>query len=86
MVDRLQLRKDLSWRAVGDEIVVLDLRTTSYFAVQGAAVTMWALLVDGTDEDGLVSAVLAEYDVDADQARADVAAFVSDLRTRDLLR
>lgn len=82
----VQLRKELSWRKVGDEIVVLDLRASVYFAVQGAGAAIWERLASGAREAELVEAVLEEFDVETDQAEADIASFLADLDTRGLLR
>ena len=46
---------------------------------------LWDLLAKGADEDSLVSAVLGEYDVDGETARADVKKFVETLKGADIL-
>ncbi len=40
---------------------------------------LWDGLVAGKDEDGLVSALLGEYEVDEATARADVKKFINNL-------
>ena len=45
---------------------------------------LWGQLGADTTEDALVQALLAEYAVDDETARADVAAFLGKLRAADL--
>lgn len=46
---------------------------------------LWKLLENGADEDGMVKALLAEYEVEEEVARADVKAFVNKLTEAGLL-
>ena len=46
---------------------------------------LWKKLQDGTDEEGLVKALLEEYEVEEDLARKDVKAFVEKLQGAKLL-
>ena len=46
---------------------------------------LWEQLGANTTKDALVEALLAEYAVDEDMARADVATFLEKLRDADLL-
>lgn len=45
------------------------------------AVVMWDLLENDTTPEALLAAILAEYDVTAEQAKADIAEFLQQLRT-----
>ena len=46
---------------------------------------LWQLLEQDTDEEALVSALLAEYDVDVETARKSVAGFVAKLKENDFV-
>jgi hypothetical protein len=46
---------------------------------------LWKKLQDGADEEGLVKALLEEYEVEEDLARKDVKAFVEKLQGAKLL-
>lgn len=46
---------------------------------------LFRALEKGTDEEGLIAALLAEYDVDADTAKRDVRAFLDTLRSATVL-
>ncbi|HEX2086432.1 MAG TPA: PqqD family protein [Solirubrobacteraceae bacterium] len=83
---RLRLRAErLEWRAVGDEVVALDLADSTYLAVGAVGAAMWPKLADGTDLDELVGVVVERFEVDEPTARRDIAAFVDELAERDLL-
>lgn len=74
----LRLRTDeLSWRRVDDEIVVLDMRSSAYYAVNGTGATLWEHLQAGCDRDQLVQAVVAEHDISLQESERDVDAFVA---------
>ncbi len=45
---------------------------------------LWEKLVDGTTKEELVEAMLAEYDVDAATATADIERFLTKLEEADL--
>lgn len=46
---------------------------------------LWRKLQDGSDEEALVSALLEEYDIDADTAKRDVLAFVQRIKEAGLV-
>jgi hypothetical protein len=75
----------LSWRQLDDNIMLLDIATSSYLSITGAGSVIWIALVAGSTVNQLVSTVLAEFDVDRATAAADVASFLADLEARGLL-
>lgn len=82
---RLTLHKQLSWRTVGDSIVVLDLRTSRYLSVTGSGKLIWEMLAEGATEDEIVAGVLTEYDVEEAVGRSEVLRFLDTLRDKQLL-
>ena len=40
--------EELSWRQVGDEIIVLDLRSNAYLSINQSGTALWDMLVEGT--------------------------------------
>lgn len=77
--------EDLSWRQVGDEIVVLDLRSNAYLSINQSGTALWELLVDGSTPATMEARLVSDFGVDDDQARADVEAFVAMLDEQGLL-
>jgi len=81
-----KLRADaVDWREVEGEVVVLDRMSSSYLAINTTGAVLWPALVEGSRTADLVSLLRSEFDVDEQRAEADVRAFVTMLRERDLL-
>lgn len=76
---------DISARTIAGETVVLDLPNSQYFAITGVGSRVFELLGEERSLDDLVTAVVAEYEVDEHTARRDVSAFVDRLRQAKLL-
>jgi hypothetical protein len=72
-------------RLVGDETVLLDLASGLYFGLDGVGQRIWQAVANGKKLSETVDIVAAEYDVDRDQATADVLQFASTLLERGLL-
>jgi hypothetical protein len=76
---------DLTWRELGDRIVILDLQTSSYLTVEASGTTVWKLLQAGATTDDLAEALCGEYDVDHETAVGDIEEFLGDLSAKGLL-
>lgn len=70
---------------IDGEIAILNLDSKLYFGVTDVAATLWNALDEPNSLEGLVSAVLADYEVKAEQCRADVTTFLGELKKRGLL-
>lgn len=77
--------RDVVSRDLAGEAVLLDLATGTYYGLDGVGTRIWSLLGDHERLDGVVAAMLDEYDVDEDRLRDDVAALVRQLRDRGLV-
>jgi hypothetical protein len=67
------------------EVVILGLTDTVYYGLEEVGTRVWQLLQTPTTLAALVDRVVAEYDVARDEAAADVAGLVADLRARNLV-
>lgn len=82
----MKLRTDgLTWQEIDGELVILDLTGSVYLTTNGSGAFLTKLLVDEHSEQQLANALAAEYDVSADVAEADTAAFVAQLHEKNLL-
>ena len=67
------------------ESVLLNLDTEHYFGLNDSGSRMWELLTSEPTVDAAYSALQAEFDIDADTLRSDLAAFVDDLVEHQLV-
>jgi hypothetical protein len=79
-------RDDVEWRDVGDELLVLELGSATYFSVNDSGIVLWNALLDGATKEELVAQLMKEFDVDDAGAKAAVDEFVDELNGRGLLR
>ena len=82
---KLTIPPQVMSRLVGEETVLLDLASGTYFGVDGVAQRIWELIAKGKSLGQTADVIVFEFDVDEARARADVLAFVSDLVERGLL-
>jgi hypothetical protein len=84
--DRLQLKvDDVVWRVVGDELVVLELSTSTYLTLNGTAKLLWETIASETTFGHLTGVLIATYGIATDHAQRDAEAFVAELVSRGLL-
>jgi hypothetical protein len=76
---------DIVARDMGDEIVVLDMRSSKYLTVTGAGIRLFELLADERTSEELVTVLLDEYEVEPAVVERDVAAFLADMRAAGLI-
>lgn len=85
----LKLKEGYIVREVAGQIVALptgdDLDLNVMITLNGTGKFLWELIEKGTDEDALVGALLAEYDVDETTAKAGVQRFVAKLNENGFL-
>jgi hypothetical protein len=84
--ERVRLRSEgIATQRLGDEAVLLDLRSSEYLSVSGVGVDIIELLDTDRTEGELVEALLTRYDVDVQTLREDIASFLQALRDAGLL-
>lgn len=86
----MKLKDGFVLRQVAGQAVVLPggdaLDLNMMITLNDTGAFLWEHLQQETDEDALVSALLREYDVDADTARRAVVAFVEKLDANGFLQ
>jgi hypothetical protein len=73
------------WRLVEGEVIALDVVRKEYYSINRTGAVLWPLLVDGTTKEVMVERLREQFDLPAETAETDVAAFVDMLRGRGLL-
>lgn len=76
---------DLTWREIDGDLVILDLRSSTYLTTNASgAVLMKELIQDRTQTD-LVELLMSSFDISRSEAEADVESFLTALSAGGLL-
>jgi len=82
----MRLRSDtIAWNAVGENTVVLDLASSTYFSTNATGSLLWQLLSSGAGRRELVNALVERFGVDQGTIERDVDVFLADLESAQLL-
>jgi hypothetical protein len=86
----MKIKKELLKREIGGESFLVPLGKTVYeanglFVLTELGAFLWDRLPQAEDEEDLLRAILAEYEVEEATARADLAGFLNKLRTMEIL-
>ena len=86
----MKIKQGFVLRQVADATIVVpagkaSLDFNGMITLNDTAAFLWKLLEEETDEDALLAAMLKEYDVDADTARAGIEKFLGKLKNEGLL-
>src|SRR4051794_279474 len=65
---------------IDNDTVLLDIDTGVYYGLDEVGTRIWELLCEGANEDETVAQLQEEYDVEADQLRADFREFVDEMQ------
>ena len=76
---RVKVAPDVLFRQMGDEAVVLNLKTELYLGLDAVGTRIWALLQDAPTIQAAYESLLDEYDVDPERLRHDLGEFLEEL-------
>lgn len=77
--------ENLAVADLGDEAVLLDPASGSYFGLNEVAARILHLTQEETTVSAVVDRLVEEFDVSRERLTADVLAFVADLESRGLI-
>lgn len=86
---RLARPEGVMVRQLGEESVLLDLNSESYFGLDEIGTRMWTVLTAAGSIEEAFETLRTEYEVDPGQLRADLAVFVealADARLIEIIR
>ena len=83
--ERLTVAPDVLFRLVGDEGVLLNLNTTLYLGLNPVGTRMWNALTSASSIQAAYDTLLAEYEVEPVQLRADLEEFIERLLGQKLI-
>jgi len=82
---RISAAKEQLTSELAGEAVILNLKTGVYFGLDPVGARIWKLLEEPKTLPELVTALLAEYEVDAARLEADVLALLDQLDESQLI-
>lgn len=71
--------------AVGDETVILHLKSGVYFGLDPMGTRIWAMLKEGTSSAGICKRLADEFGVSEKIVEGDARRFLSDLKANDIV-
>ena len=82
---RIRRPDDVLIRLLGDESVLLNLASESYFGLDEVGTRMWSALEQTGTVEGAFRILIDEYDVESEQLRGDLTAFIQKLAEAGLI-
>ena len=75
----ISISPDVMVRKVGEESVLLDLKTERYLGLDDVSARFWDLLTSGEPIQSAYDKLLEEFEVEPERLRTDLDAFVQEL-------
>lgn len=82
---KIRIRPDIRYRSIADEGIVLRQDAGEVLVVNGVGIRIVELIAAGSTETEIVAVLEREFDVPADQLRADVRAYLDELSRAGVL-
>lgn len=79
------VRDGVMFNRIGDEIVILDLDSGTYYGLDPVGSRLWELLSGGATLDDAIATMASEYDVDRETLERDLSVLLNELREKQLL-
>jgi len=83
--DKIMIPAQVMARQVGQETVILDLASGTYFGLDPVGARIWQLMVEGKTLAEVCEAMLAEYEVTAEKIELDVLTLAQELSAKQLI-
>jgi len=82
---KVDISEQIIAKEVGVELVILDLATGTYLGLDAVGTRIWQLLREGKDLVEVCSIMVDEFDVSRNECERDIANFLEELSTRNLI-
>jgi hypothetical protein len=77
---------DVAFQRVGDDLVLVHLKTNEIFALNTTAARFWELLTEHTAREHVEAVLLAEFDVSPEQLRTEIDGLLAELSRQKMIR
>lgn len=84
--DRFAVPDDVLVRAIGEETVLLNLTTETYFGLNATGTRIWQTLTASATVGAACDTLAQEFDATREEVEADLAELVEQLVAKGLLR
>ncbi len=85
LMNRFAIKPNVMARQVGDETVILDLVSGTYFGLDAVGARLWRLLEEGKTLSEICDVMVDEYEVSREELECDALALAQDLAARNLI-
>lgn len=86
LTDKVSIPAQVMARQVGEETVILDLASGTYFGLDPVGARIWQLLSEGRALAEVCEAMLAEYEVSRDEIERDLSDLLDALVDKGLIK
>jgi coenzyme PQQ synthesis protein D (PqqD) len=83
--EQLKPSSDAVESRVGDETVLLHLKSGTYFGLDAMGTRIWTMLKDGLSPTDICRRLVEEFDASREIIEADARRFLSELKANDIL-
>ena len=85
LTDKVAIPAQVMARTVGEETVILDLASGTYFGLDPIGARIWQLIGEGRTLAEICATMLEEYEVEREQLETDVLRLTGELVERGLV-
>jgi hypothetical protein len=82
---QIKIPDDVVFRILGDEAVILNLASGTYFGLDTVGTRMWQLVSEHGSTDKVVETMLEEYEVEETKLRNDLGDLIQQLCEKGLV-
>ncbi len=86
MNPKIEIPESVVSADLGNELVLLDLATGTYFGLDEVGLEIWKLISQGQGLEQIVQALLAQYEVGEADLRRDVESLLAQLADKGLVK
>ena len=83
--DKVSIPTQVMARTVGDETVILDLASGTYYGLDPVGARMWQLMAEGQTLASICEVMLNEYEVTREALESDILRLTEELRAKGLV-
>lgn len=84
--DRVEIPSQVMTRTVGEEVVMLDLASGTYFGLDPVGARIWELMADGKTLGEIRDQMLQEYEVTQEEIERDILRLAEELNGQGLIQ